>query len=497
VEEHYSEAFTGPVAKDMRTAAINGRLCRIRALGVYCAVIVACTGNAAARAQMTEVREAPTRTEDAAAVVADRTQPQLAASLRDAMLKPLPLEGRVLQSWQEALQLVRRQSPQYLQQLEAQAYARAEVRVARAAVVPTLSGQTSVNHEFITQELALGRTPTRVPFENTAAMVAALNWAVDLQKIHIVGTAEANIAMNERTFAEQKRQLTRTLLNGMLATLAATRVAELSRVGVRAALERAQLTESKLHYGSASALDLDRARQDVAAARAELVRADEAARQSRDALGLILGMSIPVSMSDALSPDQLKVAIARDCHLEPSIEHLPDVEAARLRVELAERKSSEVWLQFLPTLSLQAQVQYNRPVTYGPKTNLYVGAALSMPFYDGGARYGLLNEARSNARLARVDLTLARLQALVAITQADRAVTVSSATLAVAQEQRELAESIDERTRTAYRDGIATSLELVTSAQALRQAENSSILARFQLAQAEATAVLAHAECRL
>lgn len=416
----------------------------------------------------------------------------------DPLLAPRIDRGRVLRDWQQALQLIRRQSPVYLQQLEATRRAQAQARQAWATVLPTLNGQVGYGHQFMTDKLGFGSSTASVPVQDSGVLLASLDWALlDMRRYFAIDSAELNISLNERAGAELERQLTSSLLNAMLATLATQRMAVLSRDGLRAALERARLTESKLRYGQGTTLDVARAQQDVSATRGELVNADESVRQAEDALGLLLGLEGPVSISDALSPERLKAAIVAGCHMARSIEDRPDVATARRGVELADRKVREAWLQLLPTLSLHSQVEHNTEVTYGPKTMWSISAMLSIPFYDGGARYGQIAEAQSNARSARAALTSSRLQALVSVTQATRAVSVRAATLKVAEQQRALAEQVDASTRTAYADGFATSLDLVVSGQALRQTQNAATLASVQLAQAQVEAVLSHAECRL
>jgi outer membrane protein TolC len=74
-------------------------------------------------------------------------------------------------------------------------------------------------------------------------------------------------------------------------------------------------------------------------------------------------------------------------------------------------------------------------------------------------------------------------------------VTVLSAARDVAQQQRDLARRIDERIRQGYAGGLGTSLDLVVSAQSLRQAENRLVLLELEVAKARAGAVLASAEC--
>ena len=65
----------------------------------------------------------------------------------------------------------------------------------------------------------------------------------------------------------------------------------------------------------------------------------------------------------------------------------------------------------------------------------------------------------------------------------------------MAQEQRYLAARVDARTRDGYARGLGTSLDLVTSAQALRLADINLAVLDFQVAEAHANAVLANAEC--
>jgi multidrug efflux system outer membrane protein len=72
---------------------------------------------------------------------------------------------------------------------------------------------------------------------------------------------------------------------------------------------------------------------------------------------------------------------------------------------------------------------------------------------------------------------------------------VRQAAREVARREVELAKRIDDRTRDGYAQGLGTSLDLVTSAQALRQAEIDLAVLDFQVAEARADAVLTNAEC--
>jgi hypothetical protein len=88
-----------------------------------------------------------------------------------------------------------------------------------------------------------------------------------------------------------------------------------------------------------------------------------------------------------------------------------------------------------------------------------------------------------------------RLAAIVSAAQAQRAVSVYEASRDVAQQQRDLAARIDQRTRDSYAQGAGTSLDLVISAQSLRQAEIDLVLLQVQVGEARANTILANAEC--
>jgi outer membrane protein TolC len=74
-------------------------------------------------------------------------------------------------------------------------------------------------------------------------------------------------------------------------------------------------------------------------------------------------------------------------------------------------------------------------------------------------------------------------------------VTVSESSLHVATAARDLAAETDRLTRLAYQEGRGTSLELITAAQQLREAEIQLALREFDLVKARVLAVLALASC--
>jgi outer membrane protein TolC len=412
------------------------------------------------------------------------------------MLAPPPASPRQVDSWDEALALLRAHSPEYIASYESVRRAEAESRIALAAVLPTLYAQGGYIHQFVTETVAVAGLNFVTPPLDTFSAGAALEWnVVNPRAIYAVGTARENTKATALSFEDKRRVIALTAVNAMLTTLAAARIAELNRVGLRSALERLALTQARLQYGQGTPLDVDRASQDVAAARALLITGDEALRQSREALGAALGSTTATSAPGDLSLDKFDAAVARTCRLNDDIERRPDVAAARLHTEIAERGVHDAELMFSPSISVGSQLARATAAVLAPLTTFNVQAVLSVPLYDGGVRYGALRDSRAALEQARQELVSARIHAVVSAAQAERSVSVYEASRQVAQEQRDLAARVDQRTRDGYARGAGTSLDLVVSAQSLRQSEINLVLLEVEVGEARASAVLANAEC--
>jgi multidrug efflux system outer membrane protein len=416
-------------------------------------------------------------------------------NIDDPMLAPPERSPSEIHSWDEALAMIRR-SPDFLTSVAGVERAIAQRRIALAAVLPTLNAIGGYVHNFNTLSIPFGGAVLVEPPKTVWSITGVASWnVINPRGFYGIGTADVGIEIANLSLADRRRLLASSVVSSMLATLAAERVAQLGRVGLRSALERLVLTQKRLEFAQGTELDVDRAQQDVAAARAQLINSDESLRQSREALGEALGTPSQTAAPFALELDGFERAVATTCHTSPNIDQRPDIAAARQRVESADRQIEDAELLFAPTLNVNSQAQDASATTLGPLTTWSVAATLNLPLYDGGVRYGAMRDARAAAQQARDALASLRIAALIEAARADRAVGVDTQARDVAKQQRDLAAKVDARVREGYARGLGTSLDLVTSAQSLRQAEIDLVLAEFQVAQARANAVLVHAEC--
>lgn len=417
-------------------------------------------------------------------------------AVADPLLGPVTDAPRVVRSWGEAIALLRTQAPTYLSSYQGVLRAQAQQRVALAAALPQLNGQASFTHQFIVNTTEVQGMARETPPQDVLGVSAQLVVPVFSPRVlYGLGTAERTVDVARLTLQEARRELARQVVDAMLATLASQRVSALNRQGLRAALERRELAQARLRFGQSPQLDADRAEQDVNSARTALIQGDEALFQVREQLGNLLGSSTPIGAAPELDLGALERAIVETCSIRRDIELQPQVAASRARLELARRAITDAELRVAPSLSIGSQAGWQSRVSLGPRGQWSVQALLSLPFYDGGARYGLEDEARALAAQAREELTAVRLRALTSVARAQRAVQVSEASQQVARQQRDLAQRVDQRIREGYARGVGTSLDLVISAQSLRQAETNLALLDFEVGKARAGAVLANAEC--
>jgi outer membrane protein TolC len=441
-------------------------------------------------------------------VTLDQASPPTAPQpeVSDPMLVPVPAAPVEVGSWDEALQMLRQRSTEL-----GSAFARVETasgqrRAALAGLLPTLNGTAAVQYNLLGPTVATGAAPgngtgggaggftTTSPL-GTANLVATLP-LFDLQALHSLRAADATRQAAEFSLEETRRQLTRTLAQTLAQVASSERIAEVNRVNLRSALERLALARRRLELGSGTRLDVIRLEQDAEAARASVVSGDETLRRARDALGFLLGNPQPVGLGRGLSLEELLDRGQRECHALQELQQRPDQAAARAQVEAAGRSVSAARSQYLPTLQAQSSataLTVDPGFARVPSWN--IGAVLTLPFYDGGIREGLVWQARAQEEATRQAAVNLERSATVEVRRVRRNVDVAQEQQRIASRARDLAAENDRLTRRAFEVGAGTSQDLVVSAAALRQAELNLVVSEFQFFQARIESFLVEAAC--
>ncbi|CAN5742830.1 TolC family protein [soil metagenome] len=402
---------------------------------------------------------------------------------------------RAISHWIDAEKLIDEHSTDLRIATDQVLAARGQWRIALAALLPQINGTVNFSHQFITRTSSqvAGVGPDGLPtFRSVSSPqseifqfgLSASLALVNVRSIYALGTADTQEDFAKMTYADRRRTIFLGAASAVLAVLAAGQVEEVARVGLRSSLERLELTRRREKLGIGTQLDIVRAQQDVDAARRQVVTSKESLRQSREALGLALG--VPEGVGVDFPADAVQAGIATRCRPVNTIDDRADVSAAILQANVTGRLRTDVWLQFLPTLTLSTSASTTTAdVGAAPAGTWSLQALLAVPIWDGGARYGSLAIARANADVSAQNLEALKRSITIQRTQTDRAVTVSGESRTVVQSSRDHAADVDRLTRVAFANGQGTSLDLVIAATALRQAEIDLALATFDLEQSK------------
>ncbi|MCP3098134.1 TolC family protein [Myxococcus sp. K15C18031901] len=422
--------------------------------------------------------------------------------VEDAMLTPVPPAARNVKQWEEAVALMRERSTDLRGAEAGVERATGRWRQALAALLPTARVRAGLGQDLLHPSVPTGvlvgavgdgRTVTTPTGTLTATLTQTV---VDLGAWRGVASAREAETGAVASLQDTRRRLTLGLARALVATVASERAAEINRVGLRRALERAALARRAFELGAGHQLDVVRVEQDVAVARGILVAGDEQLRRTREALGLALGYGEPFGVTPAFDLRGLVERTRADCAPLDDVDARADLVSARAQVASARESRDQASAGYLPTLGLDSTLSgLTTTPGFGSFSTWSVAAVLSVPLWEGGGRGGLVRERAGVEAQAEATLESARRDVALEVARARRSVEVAETLTRTSVESRDLAERTDRLTRRAFEVGRGTSLELVQSGAALRQAELDLVLREFELVQARLDAFLTQARC--
>ncbi len=411
------------------------------------------------------------------------------------MLAPIPDAPSAVTSWAEARARLTSTSTD-LRHAEADLLrAEALYRQALSLLLPEVRLSAGVAIDLLHPDTAPNAPPTATSPVGTANLSLSQS-LIDVASWRGRDAAATARRGSEWSLLDVRRRVRQGLAGALVAVVTAERVAELNRLGLSQALERAQLSQRTFELGRATELDVVRARQDVAVARAALISGDEQLRSAREALGLAFGVGEQVGVQRGFRLDGLLDELRAQCRPLGGSERRADEEAAQTQVESARLRTAQARASRLPTLDLTSNLfAYTHEDDAAKFGSWSIAAVLSFPIWEGGLRAAQIRERAALQADAEATAEDVRRSARFEISRARRAASVAESLVTVATESRDLASRLDTMTRRSFEIGRATSLELVQSAVALRQAELALALRQFEWMQARLDALLTEARC--
>lgn len=242
----------------------------------------------------------------------------------------------------------------------------------------------------------------------------------------------------------------------------ATEALDAVRQGLETAKAAEAAAEARYEAETAPLSDLLAARVRVAELRGEEVDAANRAAQAADGLSLVMGLPSGDSVVPADSLGEPQVPLSLDQALAQAPSRRPDLRAARARANAASKAVGRARSGYLPHVNAFAEVTLDSDELFARQGEGWmVGAVATWDLFSGLKTIGEVRAARAQSAAAASQASFKESEAEREVRQAFRDVEAATAQLEISEEA--LAQSVERLriTQLRYREGLATSTELL------------------------------------
>ena len=375
-------------------------------------------------------------------------------------------------SFAEAINLALKQNPSNLVALEEISRAYALVEQIRSASLPTLNGNlayTRLDRErSFGDRVIAGRDQLAASVQLTVPLVATRNWAQWSRALDSASIAKFGAE-------DLRRQTAIAAARAYLSVVSQHRAIGADIRARDAAKAHLEFSHARFVGGVGNRLDEVRADQEYSASMSAVEKDLGTLGQLQEALGTMLGLGSAV---DAFTEPALPIPQTAEVAVIEAESNRSDVKLAKGRQRAAERSAQKDWTDYVPLLSAVAAPFYQDPPTLlNPRTGGQAQLVLTIPFYDGGLRYGAAHERQSLLKEARVqvDGTLRQVRSEVRsafqeVQHVDEALRLKQRAAALSKESLDLA-------TLAYRAGATTNIEVIDAERQSRDALAAEVVA--------------------
>ena len=368
----------------------------------------------------------------------------------------------------------------------------ARVRQARAALLPSASvGGFWLNRTFNSRSIGISfpGVPELIgPFNNYDARFSASQTLFDWSSVRRVRAAGAQA---DGSRAERGTTVEASVLSAATAYVKAVRAQ--SVVGARQAdsaiaAELVALAEAQRAAGVSPAIDVTRARAQLARAQGLLLVAKNQLDRGRIDVTRALGLdpATPLAFADSLAPSlgAAAVSVQRDSAVTAALANRPELRVELARATAARQTGSAIRAERLPRIELAGDYGVNGPTAPRAIATRDLTLQVSVPILDGFRREARLDEQDAVVRESQVREADLRRQIAAEVDGALLDLGSAEAQQLVAREELRLAESELSQARERFKAGVAGNIDVITAQVGLVRARDTEIDARFAAATA-------------
>lgn len=381
--------------------------------------------------------------------------------------------------------------------------ARARALQSVAALLPGVLGTVSQGRVFrenlASQGLTLGGiNPLIGPFDSFDARAQLTQTLFDLSAIRRYRAAGAGAEVAAREEALAREQVAAAAALSYIEAVRAKKSVASAQADADLARDLLKLAEDQHAHGTATGVDVVRAKTRLSGSDVALQRAQVTERQAQIKLKRVAGWPLAqeIELKDDLAPGataaaELDGSIAEAAAARPEIQ----VAESRLRVEREFLGAAQAGRAPVLTASANVGLSGNLPDA-GARTTGGIGVGLTLPLFSGGAITGRVKEARSTLEKSEDLLADVRVQVEEDVRLAHEADQEAVHEVGSAEQTVELARQELRMSQDQYAAGTGDNVSVVAAQDELTRARDIYVtaLARQQDARVNLAAALGRAQ---
>jgi outer membrane protein TolC len=412
------------------------------------------------------------------------------------LLAPLPTlqaQGRAV-TLADAVRLSERVQPVVVRARTGVETAAAQRRSAWGAYLPSVTATSSASDFFsqgaaridpVTGQLTSGNSTNR---SVSTSLSASVDLFTGFRRGAEMSAARANQTAAEASLVDARFQQALTTTNQFFDALAARQLVGVRESSVRRAEEQLKVSVAKLRAGSATRSDSLRSLVTLGNARLELINARTSLASAEAGLARLIGETGRVQAVDDSAFYRVLEAIDTATVRADAEARSPRIQSAEATSAAAQAGVRAARSSYWPTLSLSGNTSWNasRAADYDFLNQRQVSLGLRWNLFDRfdrelgvAQREATLDVAVAEAGDARREVAAELTTQLAELEAARARIEITLTSVAAATEDLRV---LQER----YRLGVATIVDVLTSQEALNQAEVDVVVARFDYLRAKA-----------
>jgi outer membrane protein TolC len=419
--------------------------------------------------------------------------PGIAALLLAVAASPLRAQIPTV-TLDEAVRRAQQTQPNVVQARGSVRNAEAQVRSAKGAYLPSLTANTSGATSFsagpsrtdpVTQEVISG---DRTSHSISMGLSASVDLFTGFRRGADSRSARAAQSAAEASLTDQQFQAALVATQQFFDALAAQELVGVRQASVKLAEQQLAISVAKLRVGQATRSDSLRSLVNLGTAQTNLISAQSDVARTQALLGRTLGLDGRVQAADDSAFYRTSLALDTIALTQEALARAPQVQAAEASAQAAAASVKAAKAQYFPALALSGSTSWNGSNSndYQLFANRQLTLGLSWPIFNRfqreqtiEARLAAQDNAEASAADARRGVQASLTTQYAALDAARVRIDISRTSIEAAQEDLRV---INAR----YQAGAATILDVLTSQEALAQAQVDAVNARFDYLKAKA-----------